>query len=110
MRCDVTVFQPSGKNYNRIVINNVAWQGKVAVNVDTNGGLKAAGGITIFIPANAINIQINSGDTVVKGIVDKEISLVSELHEAYDNVITVMSVKYCTSKSGRLNHWEVIGK
>ena len=110
MQCDITIFQPSGKNYNRTVINSVVWQGKVAVDVDTNGGLKAADGIKIFIPESSMNIQINSGDTVVQGVVDKEISLVRELHEAYDNVITVMAVKYCTSKSGRLNHWEVIGK
>lgn len=110
MKCDITVFQPSGKVYKRTVINDVQWQGKVAVNIDSSGGLKAADGVKIFIPIQNINIKINSGDVIVRGIIDRDISLVRKLHEAYDDVITVMAVRLCTSKSGRLDHFEVTGK
>ncbi len=110
MKTDITVFQHIGKSYQRTVVYDVNWQGKIAVNVDSNGGLKAADGVTVFIPQTALSIKISNGDTIVKGIVDKEISLVRELHEAYDDTITVMAVKYCESHSGKLNHWEVTGK
>lgn len=110
MKTDITVFQPVGKLYQRTIVRGVNWQGKVAVNMDNDGGLKAADGVTVFIPQKTLNIKINSGDTIVKGIVDGEISLVRELYEAYADVITVMAVKYCESRSGRINHWEVTGK
>lgn len=110
MKTDITVFQAVGKAYKKTVVYGVQWQGKTAVSVDGNGGLKATDGVTLFIPEKALSTKINSGDVIVKGIVEKEISLVRELHEAYDDVVTVMSVKYCVCKSGRLNHWEVIGK
>lgn len=110
MKTDITVFQNVGKSYKKTIVQGANWQGKVAVNTDNDGGLKAADGFTVFIPQNALSVRINSGDTIVKGIIDKEISLVRELHEAYDDVITVMAVKYCESHSGKLNHWEVTGK
>lgn len=117
--------------YKRTYLYGVNWQSTQVVSVDGKG-LNSVDTLVIlvpfsiktepkrtYIPPRAYDrltdaerdnyFTFKADDKVVKGIIDKEITLIKEL-EQYDDMFTIDSVIPCDEGSCSVRHWEVGGK
>lgn len=82
--------------WERYTIENVMWQGGKGASI--NKGYEKANDISVFIPYskndNLISIPISIGDIVVKGIIEENITMQSELKVDNYNITTLINNDY----------------
>ena len=127
---DITVYNKTAVNretvYVRAIVKGVFWSNSEgALRVKT--GLETSDKTRIFIPLSAefskpfaevkaflkapqSFMTFNSGDLVVKGIVDDKIKTQKELESRYDNVREITSVDVKNYGSETMRHMELICK
>ena len=107
-----TLYHRNGDGYDRVALDPVCWQGKIAAQQDGHG-VVSADYVTVLLPSEHDHINISKGDFMVKGLCDLEISsgTTKELHSRYGEVITVKSIaNHYLRRGSRVNHREVCGE
>lgn len=114
------------ETYQRTVIKNVVWEATKAVSGRSTGVL-ASNVATVFIPmqrgadylkpkawqalvTKTGNWTLQEGDVIVRGEVTQEITTeysLSDLRNAYDDVVVISSVDAMDQGSPNVQHWEV---
>ncbi len=115
--------------YQRTVLVAVEWENRKAANV-VRSGLLEADAVAVYVPFNlgtnylkpvAWQALISKtgkwtlqvGDYIVKGLVLSDISSVftiSDLKQAYNDVVRITSVDTFDLGSSRMNHWQIGAK
>ena len=82
--------------WERYTFKNVMWQGGKGASI--NKGYEKANDISVFIPYfgndNLGNISISIGDIVVKGIIEENITMQSDLKVDNYNITTLINNDY----------------
>lgn len=129
---DITIYNKyvdSGEEmYQRTVVKDTEWENRAAANKLASGGSIKADTASIYIPFarnhgylapkawqddRSGNWTLKTGDFIVKGEVDDEISSVftiSDLKSDYDDVVKITSVDTHDFGSLSMQHWEVNAK
>jgi len=114
------------ETYQRTVIKNIVWEATKAVSGRSTGVL-ASNVATVFIPmqrgadylkpkawqalvTKTGNWTLQEGDVIVRGEVTQEITTeysLSDLRNAYDDVVVISSVDAMDQGSPNVQHWEV---
>lgn len=85
----------------------VFWDNCKGANVKKSG-METADSVVVFIPlANMIAIKV--GDYIVKGLVEDEVTKITDLEKKYQDVHVVTKVDKKDFGSASMRHWEVGG-